>query len=184
LRIVGLQFRVKRMSTSGGFEKSLKLHAISKTRTLLLALGLAVAGGALQGCGSSTSGSTLTSASTSCSSNTIQLGIGEGFIQHFCGCTNLVAGAVSIQPTTGFTCAGPAPSASTPTVVFFLYINPISRHLIEAVSTPANGFTAGPLIDPSQQDLIIRSHALVITASGTYDFQDAFNNSVSGRLSL
>lgn len=155
---------------------SLKFIGLATARGLASAFSLVL----LFGCGSSTSLPTLAASATACTSNTAQIGIGDGFVQNLCGCGG-TSGQVITPPQT-LTCNVGAAG----TTVFFHYIGTRLTHQIAPAGAAggagaADAFAVSPISDPAA-DTPIRVHAITLNASGTYSFVDLYTPQLQGSI--
>jgi plastocyanin len=118
--------------------------------------------------------STTTSGNSSsgCASGLAQIQVGDGFLEILCGCQE--AGGVVVGTPANITCTVPSG-----TVVLFLYLGTELEHQI--VSSGGLSFPSSSVSNP-QDPNPIRTAAAQFTASGTYDFQDAFNQGIQGKI--
>jgi hypothetical protein len=119
----------------------------------------------LSGCGAAvTEGA---GPSVSCS-GAAQIQVYDGLMRASCGCAESSTQAVA----TNLTCTVPAG-----TLVQFLYIGNSQRHQILSVGAPS--FASSPPVDP---ETLVRAHAAVVSASGTYRFSDALHPALNGQI--
>jgi hypothetical protein len=131
-------------------------------RRILYRIGMTgLLGFALSGCGDTIS---VLSAATTCQSGSVQIRVGDGFLQPICGCQE-GSTAVVIPPAT-LTCTLPAAG----TVVFFHYLATHLPHQLGPVSQPSS-FPTSPLSDPASTQPV-RSHVVRFDASGTFSYMD------------
>lgn len=100
-----------------------------------------------------------------------QIVVLDGFLQNICGC----------QETPKVTAAGSSFVCTVPagTVVYFQYSGTVLAHQLISNGTPS--FPSSPLSDPGDlKHPLVRSHAVVMNSSGSYNFSDAFNGALSG----
>lgn len=108
-----------------------------------------------------------------CGANTALIGVGDGYIQNLCGCTE-ADGTTSVTQD-GFTC-----TVSNGDTVIFHYLGTKLKHQILSTSG-GKSFPATPVNDPNS-DHPVWSFSISITETGTFFFQDAFNPIISGQI--
>jgi hypothetical protein len=143
---------------------------------------------ALLGCGQSpfmgaagsSSGPGSPTPSQGCKPNSVEILVGDTYLQELCGCSNIVNGTV-FAPGTAFSCTGPAPVVGTPTVFFFHFLGRSIRHQIVSTGTPT--FSGSPIYDPANPSSF-RIFGVPITATGTYGFRDSLNTALFGAITL
>jgi hypothetical protein len=133
---------------------------------------LTLVGAALgTGCSSQPTSNAVSTEQTQCSTGMAQLAVGDSSLHRMCGCNE---GTLLAPLGTAVTCTVPVG-----TVVYFHYLATELQHAI--VSKGAPQFISSPVSDPSDE-LPIRVHVIRMTTAGTYEFEDAFNTGISGRL--
>lgn len=110
--------------------------------------------------------------SSGCTAGSAEILVGDGYLKNLCGCAEA---AGTLAPAgTSLTC-----TLSGSATVFFHYLGTQLQHQIAPVGTPA--FVMSPVSDPLAL-APIQVHAIQLSASGTYQFQDALNSALSGQL--
>ena len=109
-----------------------------------------------------------------CDAGAALISIWDGKIQKNCHCGG-VDGEFA-APNTALTCTF---SISTVKTLFISYQGTFLRHQFKSVGTPS--MPNGPLFDRSAK-APIRSHAVSLTAAGTYQFQDEFDATIFGSI--
>ena len=113
-------------------------------------------------------------AKEACAANVAEIMMWDGKIQKICGC-----GGVD-----GEFAAANTPLSCTFTLgktVFVYYEGPFLQHQFVSTGTPT--LPNGPVFDPSAGEPI-RSHAFTPTATGTYSFQDEYDSSITGTITV
>ena len=112
---------------------------------------------------------------TACQAGAAQIAVADGYLQNVCGC-NEPAGTLS-GPSMSLTC-----TVRPNTIVLFRYQATRLKHqIIPTGTTDLSIFGASPVSDPLSSAPVL-VHAIQLTASGTYTFQDAFNSALSGQI--
>lgn len=128
---------------------------------------------ALIGCGDSQNAPLPSQIPTGCSSGAALIGVYDSFLQRECGCSE--AAGTPVHPPDTLTCTVP-----TGTAVVFHYAGAFLKHQITPTGTTQ--FPASPPSDPSQGAAQVKSHGILFETAGTYEFVDAFNSLLSGRV--
>lgn len=125
------------------------------------------------GCGITTE--QISASQTDCQAGVAQVAITDGFLQILCGCQE--ASGTSPTPPATLTCTVPVD-----TTVVFQYLNTSLTH--EVIPAGALTFPASPVSNPAAglQNGFVRSHFVRFSTTGTYDFEDAYNSSLSGHI--
>lgn len=117
-------------------------------------------------------GPVINPAGSQCTGGEAQIGVGDGFLQFLCGCTGGSPTGTTLPAPANLTCH--VPSGTT---VFFQYIAIQDQHQI--INSSGNFFPSGPIINPPAVGQVSDA---TFTATGTYGFQDAFNNALQGSI--
>lgn len=127
-------------------------------------------------------GPSVSPAATQCTSRQVQIGISDGFLQHFCGCSNLTAGQF-IHAGTSLNCTGPVGVSASNAVVVFFHYNPIAAGLHLIAPTTPGAFIPSPPYNP--KDVVpFRAFGVRFTATGAYGFRDMYTSSLNGVINL
>lgn len=129
---------------------------------------------ALAGCGtqSDTTSASISGGSTPCGSGVANIIVTDGFMRRLCGCDETSTDP-AIPPAT-LTCTVPSGTS-----VFFQYVGQSLKHQVQ--STGALTFSPSAIYDPSSAGTF-RTHAVVLTTTGTYSFQDLFDRALQGQI--
>ncbi|MBS1962648.1 MAG: hypothetical protein JST04_10555 [Bdellovibrionales bacterium] len=138
-----------------------------------LFLGLALALGSM---GSKCSGVPEKPENVACTSKVAEIIIWDGRIQKVCGC-----GGVDGEFAAANTALNCTFSLTDEKTVFVYYQGPFLQHQFVPVGTPA--LPIGPVFDPDANQPI-RSHAFTPTATGTYQFQDEYDHTIFGSITV
>lgn len=109
-----------------------------------------------------------------CAANVAEMSMWDGRLQRGCGCGGIEGEFSTPHVSMGCTVA-------LGTTVFIYYHGPFLQHQFVSVGTPT--LPTGPVFQPSAKQPI-RAHAFTPTATGTYQFQDEYDNSVLGTLTV
>lgn len=112
---------------------------------------------------------------TRCGAGQAQIAVRDGAIQSLCGCAESTGQLVGSN-TGSLTCTVPAG-----TVVFFHYVAPLLPHQIVSTGTPSFPSSA---LSGSGAIVPVPTHAVRFESSGTYAFQDAFDNGLRGQITV
>ncbi len=127
---------------------------------------------ALSGCGEERNA--LPPAATGqCPAGYAQVQVEDGFLREGCGCQENRAGTVA-TPSATLTC-----TVNAGTLVSFYYAGSTLEHQIVPVGTPA--FQPSALFSPERLESI-RVHSVRFSTPGTYNFSDAMNSALKGRI--
>lgn len=114
------------------------------------------------------------SATPPCDSNVASIMIWDGRIQKLCGC-----GGVDGEFAPAGTPLNCTFTLSEDKTVHFFYQGPFLRHQIVSVGTPV--VPNGPVFDPNSK-APVRAHAFKPSASGTYQFMDEYDQTITGSI--
>jgi plastocyanin len=106
-----------------------------------------------------------------CTSGVAQIGVGDGFLEYLCGCTGQPAAGTILYAPANLTCHVPAG-----TTVYFQYIAITEQHQI--VNSSGDFFPSGPFENSPNATPSVAT----FTATGTYGFEDAYNNALQGSI--
>jgi len=98
--------------------------------------------------------------------------IQDGFLQNVCGCEE---GEVAFSSSEILTC-----TVSASTTVIFNYSNSQLSHQVISSGTP--NFVSSPIHDPYLQSNNNLTYAVTLSETGTYQFFDAFNETLTGQI--
>jgi hypothetical protein len=129
---------------------------------------------ALAGCGNQTVSLAIPTPSASCASGMAIVGVHDSFLQVLCGCSE--AAGTAATPPAALTC-----TVSSGTVVVFQYLGSSARRQIRSTAAATLTFAGSPVVDP-REATSPRAHAVQLTTSGTYPFEDSLDASLNGSI--
>jgi plastocyanin len=143
-------------------------------RILLFILLFSIGLSGLSGCNQEQLSPNIDPSGSACTTTSAQIGVGDGFIENLCGCTGAGELGKGVQPApANVTCT--VPSGTT---VFFVYMGIETQHQI--INNSGSSFPAGQIATPSDPNTHIA--AALFSASGTYNFEDAFDTQIQGKI--
>lgn len=109
---------------------------------------------------------------TGCHAGLAQIGVGDGFFEALCGCTGGPADGTILTAPANLVCHVPAG-----TEVMFQFIDVHTTHQI--INSGGLNFPSGAVIQPGAG---IYTSAAQFNDVGTYLFEDAYDNALTGQI--